>query len=442
MVKMRNYVAVLLIGLLISGCASGFNHSQLNRYLETGDCNQAVSYIDQGRKSYGKNSELLFLLDSAMVLLQCGHFEKAQIRFREAEHLAEKLWTESITRNIASFAVNDNVLKYQGEDYERVFIHLISAIGFLRTGQLEEALVEIRRLDSLLNLYTTKYEEKNVYKEDAFARYLSGLLHEADHELDDAFIDYYKAVRIYKDYAKAYGLSAPTILEEDLLRVAQAVGRLDEARSVVTESENRTWLGREDARSMGKVVYIQFGGYAPWKIQDRIIIPTRAGPVTVAFPRMVTLPPACRKGRLILTSDEGSIKTETLLVEDINRIAVKNLEDRKGRIIAKAMARTATKQIIISGLANQDDKEVELALRGLMNMLNILIEHADTRSWRLLPGEIHMSRVYVPEGEYQVDVSLCNRDIHSLERIRIAAGETNFLFYDARYPSLTKGYRQ
>ena len=123
---MHKAVFALLMGFMISGCAAGFNHSQLNRYLETGECNQATAYVDQGRKSYGNNGELLYLLDSAMVYFQCQDFESAQSRFREAEDLAEKLWTESISRNIAAFAVSDNVLKYQGEDYERVLIHLIS----------------------------------------------------------------------------------------------------------------------------------------------------------------------------------------------------------------------------------------------------------------------------------------------------------------------------
>ena len=442
MIKMHKAVFALLMGFMISGCAAGFNHSQLNQYLETGECNRATAYVDQGRKSYGDNGELLYLLDSAMVYFQCQDFESAQSRFREAEDLAEKLWTESISRNIAAFAVSDNVLKYQGEDYERVLIHLVSAIGFLRAGRLDEALVECRRLDSLLSLFNATYEEKNVYKEDAFARYLSGMLHEADGELDDAFIDYYKAVRIYKDYAKAYGLSAPAVLEEDLLRVAQAVGRLDEARSVVPDSESRSWLTQSDTRAMGRVVYIQFSGFAPLKIQDRIIIPTRGGPVTVAFPRMVTAPPACRPGRLVLTSTEAGIEARIFPAEDINRIAVKNLDDRKGRVIAKTMVRAATKQVIISGLANQGDEEAQATIRLLLNMINLFVEQADTRTWRLLPGEIHVSRVYVPQGEYQVNLSLCDGDVRSLEKIRIAAGDTSFLFHDARYPCLTAGCRQ
>jgi hypothetical protein len=91
-----------------------------------------------------------------------------------------------------AFAVNDYMLKYPGEDYERVLLHLMSAVGFLLSGQPDEALVECRRMDTLLNLYNAKYEEKNVYKEDAFARYLSGMLQEADGQLDEAFIDYHR----------------------------------------------------------------------------------------------------------------------------------------------------------------------------------------------------------------------------------------------------------
>ena len=41
-------------------------------------------------------------------------------------------------------------------------------------GKTEDALVEIRRLDTLLTGLNNKYDAKSVYKEDAFARYLSG----------------------------------------------------------------------------------------------------------------------------------------------------------------------------------------------------------------------------------------------------------------------------
>jgi hypothetical protein len=73
--------AVLLIGLVIISCASKHSYSQLNRYLEKGECDRAVAYIEQNCKDYGKNNELLFLLDSAMIDFQCGRFDAAKSGF-------------------------------------------------------------------------------------------------------------------------------------------------------------------------------------------------------------------------------------------------------------------------------------------------------------------------------------------------------------------------
>ena len=93
--------------------------------------------MTENRKSYGANAELLYLLDSAMVGLHCADYPLVQERLQTAEQLAEKLWTESISRNIAALVTNDYTLPYSGEDYERVMIHLIAAITYLQADQLD-----------------------------------------------------------------------------------------------------------------------------------------------------------------------------------------------------------------------------------------------------------------------------------------------------------------
>ena len=199
----------------------------------SGRCEQAIRLMEESRDEYGTNGRLLFLLDSGMVHLQCGRYASAQEYFHEAERTADRLWTESISQNVASLLVNDYMMAYPGEDYERAMIHLMSAIGYLQMGAPDEALVEARRLDTLLTVYNTKYVEKNVYKEDAFGRYLSGMLREDDNALDEAFIDYLLAARAYKDYEAAYGTRRPRSLEEDLLRLGNAVDRTAEALEVL-----------------------------------------------------------------------------------------------------------------------------------------------------------------------------------------------------------------
>ena len=312
-------------------------------------------------------------------------------------------------------------------------IHLMSAIGCLLSGERDDALVESRRLDSLLSLYNTKYEKKNVYKEDAFARYLSGILNEDDGEQDDAFIDYLLSTRAYLEYDKAYGTPMPESLLEDLYRMAVVADRIEDAGDVIKHLPGRRWSTRVDSGGEGKIVFILFVGNAPEKVEDRIYIPTRRGPVTVAFPRMVTDPPACGGGRLVLRSGAAIIESDLELVEDINRIAVKNLEDRKGRIIAKTIARAVAKQVVIEGISNQGDDDMQTTIAALLNLINMAVERADTRSWRTLPGEIHMTRVFVPPGVYSLGVSRCGKPRQDLNMLRIEAGQTRYVVHDTRY---------
>ncbi len=425
-------IAILSL-LFLSGCAHKLDYNLLHTQLQNGECRAATVHIDKSRDAYGANAELLYLLDSAIVHLHCGDFETAQVRFHAAELLAEKLWTKSISRQTASLVTSDYVLAYEGEDYERALINMMSAIGYLQTGQIDDALVECRRLDSLLSLYNNKYNEKNIYKEDAFGRYLSGILNEADHELDDAFIDYLKAYKTYLDYEQHYDTPMPAALTEDLLRVAKVVGRVAEVETLQPDVSAREMLSYAETRTLGKIVFIQFSGRAPLKTEGNIYVPTKYGPVTVSFPRLRLLPQACNFYRLTLSSPNARFDTELALAEDIGRIALKNMDDKKARIITKTIARAVAKQLFINALASNEDKNTEAAVKTALNILNLFLERADTRSWRTLPGEIYMARLFVPPGEYTVRTMACDDDPTNLENILVEAGKTKYIVHDDRF---------
>jgi tetratricopeptide (TPR) repeat protein len=236
---MRALLPIILAMLILAGCTGGTIFSRLNQNLTSGNCPGAIALIDESGEGYDGNGQLLYLLDSAMVYMQCGDLDAAQARFRDAEDLADRLWTESLTRNALSLVTNDTVTAYAGEDFERVMIHLMSAIGYLQAGQTEDALVEARRLDTLLAVYNDKYDKKNVYKEDAFARYLSGILHEGDGDWDAAFIDYRRAAEVYRDDYRRYGTGLPEMLRVDLMRSASVVGRTVDIADLVPLEQHR-----------------------------------------------------------------------------------------------------------------------------------------------------------------------------------------------------------
>lgn len=434
----RGTASALLL-LLLAGCAPGLNYRTLDSQMRAGDCDAATGYIEKSEASYGSNCRLIFLMDAAAVNMYCGRLEISNHYLHEADLLAEDLWTKSITREGVAFLVNDYTIAYSGEDFEKAFINMLSAINYAVLGRYDEALVECRRLNSKLVEINEKYEKKSVYKEDAFGRYLSGLLYEASgmgsyQNMDSAFIDYDRAYTAFSDYEKDYGTPVPGMFIEDYLRVAGAAGRLEEAKARVGSLRGIKWLDHREARGLGRIVFIHMNGRAPYKVDDKLLVPSRHGPITLAFPRYVAKGPGCRTSELVVSSRTGTLSAGAELVEDVGAIAVKNLEDRMGRVVAKTIARAVAKQAAIDAASRQfkDKQTGELARLGL-NILNIALERADTRSWRTLPAEIYLARLFLPAGDYKISGRHCGKTAVLHDSIKVRAGETRFVLMETVY---------
>ncbi len=431
---MKKIIIFLFAVFVFCSCSMQNYYVKMDNLLSSGNCTDAAVHITTNEGQYGQNANLLYLMDSAMVNMMCGNYKEGNTFYHEAETLGEELWTKSVSQYALSMVTNDLVIQYAGEDFERALINLFSAISYLRLEEYDEALVECRRLDSLLSLYNTKYEKKNVYKEDAFGRYLSGIIHESVNELDDAYIDYYTALKIYRDYNGSYGTPTPTILKEDFLRIAKSVGRVSEARKHVSGFSQIRYPKKKDLKNKGKIVFIHFNGKSPVKVEKKFVVNTHVGPLSIAFPTYVVQNATCKNTRLIVESGSERLDTGLELVEDINRIAVKSLEDRKARIWAKAIARAVAKQVAINKAADkQKDKGNKQLLKMVLNAANTLaVEKADTRTWRTLPGEIYIGRMFVSEGDYEVSAQECGMGKRFIEPLKIRAGETKFVILFSR----------
>ncbi len=424
---MKIIALYLSLLLLSAGCSGGIDYEKLNIHMQKDSCLAAVKYIEKSESLYLSNEKLLFFLDAGMVHMLCGNYEQSNVYLHLAEDLAEDLRTKSLSKETASFFVNEYTRPYAGEDFEKALINLFSALNYISLGQYDEALVECRRLDSFLNEINDSYAKKNVYKEDAFGRYLSGILYEADKNPDDAYIDYFKALQAFIDYRKNYGMPVPGFFLEDLSRIAEEVGRSKEILPYLKENDNITWQKQSETKGLGKIVFIQFNGKSPVKRDEKIVLPAKDGPVTISFPRYSVQYPHCRSSRIIAENTSTYVEADTELVEDINKIAVKNLDDRKGRILAKTVARIVAKRLMINAATKDKDE------RTLLNIADVFIERADIRTWRTLPGEIYMGRLFLPEGEYDVSVSQCGNEWERVESLNLKKGETRFVLFESMY---------
>jgi hypothetical protein len=252
--------------------------------------------------------------------------------------------------------------------------------------------------------------------------------------VDSAFIDYDRAYTAFRDYEKDYGTPVPGVFLEDYLRVAGAAGRLEEAKARAGSLQGVKGLDHKEARRLGRVVFIHMNGKAPYKTDDRLVVASKHGPVTLAFPRYVASRPGCRSSELVVSSQAGTLSAGAELVEDVSAIAVKSLEDRMGRVVAKTIARAVAKQAAMDAASRQfkDKQTRELARLGL-NILNLALERADTRSWRTLPAEIYLARVFLPEGDYKISARHCGVTAVLHDSLKVRAGESRFVLMETVY---------
>ncbi|NDY43439.1 hypothetical protein G3N55_11375 [Dissulfurirhabdus thermomarina] len=437
--RLHRFLAALLLLPLLAGCGvSARYQARLTAELAAGRYEAACALAEKGEGAYGRNARLLYLLDTATLDLLCGRPEAAVQLLQRADDLATELWTLSLSREAGTYLVNDYLQPYPGEDYERAFINIVAAVAYLAAGEPEEALVECRRLDEKLTLLDEKYGGKNVYKEDAFGRYLSGLIYEALGEPNDAYIAYRKAYEAYLAYRERYGTPFPPPLRRDLVRLAARLGFDQDL------AEYRRRFGpvrpRQGAAPTGRVVLIHFDGLAPRKVEDRAVVPGPSGPIPLAFPRLVSTPFGAGPARLHLIRGgrDATAAAEPFLAEDVERIARRNLSDRRARVVAKMLARAALKQAAIHQATRRIKDEGERrTARFLLNVANTFIERADTRSWRYLPARIHLVVADVAPGRYTARVTVPDRPPVPLGEVAVPAGGVRFLFYETMFARRT-----
>ena len=116
------------------------------------------------------------------------------------------------------------------------------------------------------------------------------------------------------------------------------------------------------------------------------------------------------------------------LVEDVNAIAIRNLEIKMPAIQARALSRAGIKAAVVEGLRNQDQWLLSL----LAQLGGIASEQADTRSWITLPYDIYMGRVSLAPGKYSVDLEVLDLydtvlAEHRFRNVKIDAQRMTFL---------------
>ncbi len=371
---------------------------------------------------------VLYLMNKGMLLRMSGEYDESTRTLEETKRLIEQLRAVSLREQALSVTVNDATKSFVGEDFERVMVNNYLALNYLERGQLDAARVEALQVDVLLREKQQRGGKDNPYAEDAFARYLTGIVYEDEGEWSDAMIAYRKAYEAYQKQLKAFAVPMPETLKHDLIRLADRMGLAEEAKGYREQFKIDQTLSEAELLERGEIILTVHAGLAPLKRERAITAPNPATGriLRVAVPQYRSRVQPLAYARVSV--DPASAKTAR--VENIDGIAVKTLESEMPLITARAIARAAAKDTL-AGAAGSGDSSSSALLGLAVNLAGVLSERADTRSWFTLPGEIHLARLPLPPGEYKLKIELHGRDERVLDsseiKVTLRKGEKKYL---------------
>jgi hypothetical protein len=416
------YVYAMMLLLVMAGCSRPTFYQKtysFNRSIATNHFDEAERMIQENKDLEESKVRFLYWVNAGVVEHLRGEFERSNEYFTRADLFIEDERKNALEEG-AAFLLNPNISTYFGEDHEVLMIHYYKALNYYILGDLDDALVEVRRLNLRLNQLSEKYKSEDKYTRDAFMHLLMGIIYEANADMNNAFIAYRNAYEIYKDdFARFFNLAAPAQLKKDLIRTAALSGLSEEKRRyeqefgieyqsdgaeahVVVLWNNGMGPIKEEwginfaiiQDSFGWVTFVnkEFGFTFPFYVGDRQFDVTW---IKVVFPRYVARTPLFSDAVAIYAGQQYPLE----LGEDLNKVSFKVLNERMLYEFSTSLIRAALKQVAAHQIGESSDSP---GLGAVLSIMASATESADTRNWQTLPHSIYYTRVPVNSGDQEV----------------------------------------
>lgn len=405
-----SWLTPIVLALVVQGCAMSVDfYKQVDREVEADKFAAAAKVVEENRETYGEKSSVLFNLESGLLQHYAGEYEVSSRHLLASEREMGDLYTKSISTEVGAMVLNDNLLPYQGEDFEKVYVNLFLALNYASIGKNEDALVEARKVDLKLKEYSRQYDGKNSYKQDAFVRYIMGVLYEADGQTNDAFISYRNAYDGYKAYDTLYSTGCPSYLKSDLIRTAGALGFDDELQRY---EELFGMKYAKPPRDQGTLLVLVYSGKGPVKeeVKMKVSIMDKDGVVhtfVAAVPKFHSRRDRIRSYSISVAGGGVSEERAAEVGEDVEAIAARNLDERIGLIYLKTAGRALLKFLAAEKAKSEMKKKSDSPLANFLTSVAVdaaydASEKADIRTWRTLPHDIQIAELQLPAGDYSL----------------------------------------
>lgn len=369
------FAGLFLFSLMHIACATYQGKvAQSRQLIVQGQYNEAADYLKPLAED--KNGDqLVYLLDYSVALQLGGKIKESNSALQSADRLADFQDYFSLSRQAGSLVLNQEMVQYKGDSFEKIYINAAAALNYLELNQLDEALVETRRMNEKYNLLNT--EDRKTFEKNVFGKYLSALIWEANQNWDDAYIA----------YEEAYKLD-PTIpsLPKDLIRVSKKARRTDTYQKWKKQfpqvTEKKEWYDK----TYGELVVILEQGWGPRKSQ----FGSDALPVLV---------PVHSETQSFRATVDGVGQFPSERVYDVEKAAIETLHNDYAWLAAKRVGAFATKAILADQVRQKNE-----ALGLIAAVALHATERADLRQWSTLPETVQVIRVPLKAGTYSLQL--------------------------------------
>lgn len=338
LIKYQCFFAVL--AALLLSCA-GFSGSvadsqsfaAIDSAVYNGGYDEAIETLETDKAGlYNEKALILYKLDSGLLNHYAENYGDSIGHLQEAERLIEDAYTKSISQRETAGFGGENILDYESEDFEDIYINVFNALNYYHQNQLEDAIVEIRRMNNKLDFFQTKYrassrEERaqverggnaayvsSKFSNSALGRYLGVLFHRANGNQDSVRIDYNWLTAAFNNAPEIYDFPLPSSAEEELA-VPAGKARLN---------------------------VIAFSGLAPVKKADLMKYPTYENQsIELALPVLESRPSAV--SRIEAVFDDG----KTIELEKLEHIEAVYRETYQVKLHNVTLVRTALRASIM-----------------------------------------------------------------------------------------------
>ena len=253
-----------------------------------------------------------------------------------------------------------------------------------------------------------------------YVLYVSGIIHEMNGELDDAYISYKKGLEV---------MPSNPYLQMDVVRLARRLNKtndFDKLKSTYPE----LWKQFESTVSSGKdgrLVVLYEYGWAPRK--KEIFISMAA--VAVAYP--VYQFKWCEASPMLVSSELGEIGPTSPICY-MNALALRALkEEAKWRIIRQSARVVVKGSVFAAGTTmaaaggNTGVQAAGIAIMAASAVYNNMSENADLRSFMTLPENVQTLAADMPAGTHKITFAPQGTQLRLEESVPVIAGKTTIV---------------